>query len=164
MTVSRQIQHRAADPSSFSTARIVRDRCGSRGSPHPTGWVLGQFAKTASVARRRYTEFVRSGLGLSSPWEHLRGQVLLGAPGFVEQLKPYLTGRRRLKDIPRAQRLLDRPSLEALFREDQTPRKSQRNQRIRQAHLQYAYTLSDIARYQGLHYTTVSKIVNEREN
>ncbi len=35
---------------------------------------------------------------------------------------------------------------------------------IRHAHLQYAYTLSDIARNQGLHYTTVSKIVNEREN
>ncbi|MGH8512095.1 MAG: REP-associated tyrosine transposase [Gammaproteobacteria bacterium] len=127
-------------------------------------WVLGQFAKTASVARRRYTEFIRSGLGLSSPWEHLRGQVLLGGPGFVESLKPYLAGRRRLKDIPRAQRLLDRPSLETLFRKDESPRKSQRNQRIRQAHLQYAYTLSAIARYQGLHYTTVSKIVNDTNN
>jgi DNA-binding MarR family transcriptional regulator len=32
---------------------------------------------------------------------------------------------------------------------------------IRQAHLQHGYTLTEIGAYLGLHYSTVSKVVNE---
>jgi len=38
--------------------------------------------------------------------------------------------------------------------------KEVRNQRIRDAHLKYGYTLKDIADVIGLHYTTISKVVS----
>jgi AraC-like DNA-binding protein len=37
--------------------------------------------------------------------------------------------------------------------------KPERNRRIVRAHLAHGYTLAEIARHGGLHYTTVSKIV-----
>ncbi|MGH8679554.1 MAG: transposase [Burkholderiales bacterium] len=127
-------------------------------------WILSQFAKTPSAARRRYIEFVAAGIGLPSPWESLKGQCLLGAASFVDALKPYLAHRRRLKEVPRAQRLLDRPALSDLVSDDETQPKARRNQQIRKAHLQYGYTLTQIARHLDIHYTTVSKVINATEN
>jgi len=124
-------------------------------------WVLSQFARTKVSARRRYREFVEAGIGLASPWEALQGQTLLGGEGFVEKLKPYLSGQRKLREIPRKQRLVDRPSLKSLFGGADQNTKARRNQLIRRAHLQCGYTLSEIAAHLDIHYTTVSKVVNE---
>lgn len=127
--------------------------------------MLSQFAKTKVSARRRYGESVEAGIGLPSPWQALPGQTLLGGEGFVEKLKPYLTGLRKLREVPRKQRLLDRPSLKSLFGDADQGSKARRNQLIRRAHLQCGYTLKEIAAHLDLHYTTVSKVVNEnREN
>jgi putative transposase len=127
-------------------------------------WILGQFARTPSAARRRYVEFVRAGIGLPSPWEKLQGQTLLGTAGFVDTLKPYLSSRRRLKEVPRAQRLLDRPALAQILSDEGEGSKVRRNRLIRKAHLQYGYTLTQIARKLGIHYTTVSKVINAKRN
>lgn len=125
-------------------------------------WVLSQFAKTKVSARRRYSEFVKAGgVGMPSPWEALKGQTLLGGERFVEKLKPYLTGQRKLREVPRKQRLLDRPSLKSLFANADQGSKTHRNQLIRQAHLECGYTLSEIGAHLDIHYTTVSKVVNE---
>ncbi len=59
-----------------------------------TDWVLGQFAKTRAVARRRYAEFVAQGKGLPSPWAAVKGQALLGSEAFVEAIRPLLGGAR----------------------------------------------------------------------
>lgn len=75
-----------------------------------TDWVLGQFAKTRAVARRRYAQFVAEGGSQQSPWLAVRGQALLGSEVFVEKMRPLLEDARDLKEIPRPQRLLDRPS------------------------------------------------------
>lgn len=124
-------------------------------------WVLSQFAKTRVSARRRYGEFVEAGIGVPSPWEALKGQTLLGSEGFIEKLRPYLRGRRKLREVPRKQRLLDRPSLKTLFGDTDQGSKARRNLLIRRAHLQCGYTLSEIAAYLDIHYTTVSKVVND---
>jgi plasmid maintenance system antidote protein VapI len=39
--------------------------------------------------------------------------------------------------------------------------REERNEAILSAHLEYGYSLSEIARHLGLHYTTISKIVKE---
>ena len=63
-------------------------------APVPAGltidWVLSQFARTKPVARKRYAAFVREGVGLTSPWRELKGQVLLGSPGFIKKMAPHL--------------------------------------------------------------------------
>jgi hypothetical protein len=54
-----------------------------------------------------------------------------------------------------------RLSLSALFEGVQAGSQSLRNRCIRQAHLRHGYTLTEIGAYLGLHYSTVSKVVNE---
>ena len=41
-------------------------------------WLLSQFGRQRPAAQRKYRAFVADGLGHGSPWEHVRGQVLLG--------------------------------------------------------------------------------------
>ena len=128
------------------------------------GWVLSQFAKTPVAARRRYVDFVMAGIEQPSPWENLKAQSLLGTAGFVEGLKPYLAHWRRQKEVPRAQRHVDRPTLGEILPDAEKPSKARRNVQIRRAHLQYGYTLAQIARHLDIHYTTVSKVINAPEN
>ncbi len=76
--------------------------------PIPPGlsidWVLGQFAKTRPVARKRYAAFVQAGIGERSPWEELKGQVLLGSEAFVEAMASYLKASEAVTEIPKRQR------------------------------------------------------------
>jgi len=124
-----------------------------------TDWVLGQFAKTRAVARRRYADFVAKGESLPSPWTALRGQTLLGSLAFVEKMRPLLEGARDLKEIPRSQRLLHRPSLRKMFTKAVQDDKLLRDEAIRKSYLDYGYSMATIARHAGVHYSTVSKVI-----
>ena len=124
-----------------------------------TDWVLGQFAKTRAVARLRYAAFVAQGGGLPAPWSAVRGQALLGSEAFVEKMRPLLEGVRDLKEIPRTQRLLHRPTLGRMFTKAIQGDKVLRDAAIRKAYLDYGYSMAAIARDAGLHYSTVSKVI-----
>lgn len=124
-----------------------------------TDWVLGQFAKTRAAARRRYAEFVAEGEGLPSPWPAVRGQALLGPEAFVEKMRPLLEGLCDLKEIPRTQRLLHRPSLENVFSNVAQGDKALRNEAIKKAFLDHGYSMATIARHAKVHYSTVSKVI-----
>ena len=126
-------------------------------------WVLAQFGKQRAAAQRRYRAFVAQGIGQASPWAQLRGQVLLGSKAFVERMKPGLQDKRRLREIPRGQRFAARPTLTKLFGAATRSDKSQRNQAIRNAHLDHGYSLSQIGRAVNLHFSTISRIVNREE-
>ena len=41
--------------------------------------------------------------------------MLLGSDKFVSSLQPLLEGKHKLKEFPRAQRLIARPALKTLF-------------------------------------------------
>jgi hypothetical protein len=99
-------------------------------------------------------------VGQASPWENLQGQVLLGDDAFVERLQPGLRERREIKEIPRKQRVATRPALAELFSPGKPVALRRRNEVIRQAHVEYGYSLSEIGRTVGLHYSTISRIVN----
>ncbi|MCW8917313.1 MAG: transposase [Gammaproteobacteria bacterium] len=124
-----------------------------------SGWLLGQFAKTPKVARRRYGEFVAQGLTSESPWDSLKGQILLGGAEFVQKIQPLLVAAAGAKEISRAQRLAHRPSLKALFTSKVLETKPKRDDAIRCAHTDYGYTMAAIAHETGLHHSTVSKII-----
>jgi len=140
-----------------ATAGIVR-------SPSflTTDWVLSEFGRIRRKAQDRYKEFVKEGIKKPSPWENLRGQILLGDDKFVVRLEPYLKDVQEVREVPRVQRFANRPLLEELFRDIKGKSKSIRNKMIREVHLSYGYTLVEIARVAGLHYTTVSRIVNQK--
>jgi len=124
-------------------------------------WVLSQFAQTEAAARRSYREFVRPGAADESPWLKLRGQVFLGSERFVAKMRPVLRSKAALKEIPRHQRFASRPQIKTALPLNKLHSKSQRDSAIRAAHLRHGYTLSEIGAHLGLHYTTVSKLVNQ---
>jgi putative transposase len=140
-----------------ATAGIVR-------SPSflTTDWILSQFGHRRGQAENGYKSFVQDGVKKSSPWENLRGQILLGDDKFVLGLEPYLKRAHRIREVPREQRFVERHSLEELFKG--AVGKSKRNRLIRNAHLRYGYTLGEIGRVLGLHYSTVSKVVNRNNS
>ena len=124
-----------------------------------TDWLLSQFGRQRAAAQRHYAEFVAQGGGLPSPWSALKGQVMLGSQAFIEQMRPLLEQKADLKEIPRAQRLLHRPSLKAVFTKAIQRDKASRDEAIRKAHHAHGYSMADIARHAGVHYSTVSKVI-----
>jgi len=129
-----------------------------------TDWILSQFGHRRSQTENGYKSFVKDGVKKSSPWKNLRGQILLGDDKFVLRLEPYLKQVQRVREVPRGQRFVERPSLEELFRGAVGKSKQKRNRLIRNAHLRYGYTLVEIGRVLGLHYSTISKVVKENNS
>ena len=134
--------------------------------PHPavtTDWILGQFGGRRKEAQRRYRDFVESGIEGGRMWEEVRGQSLLGDEGFAEDLMGYLKGQRDIREIPRSQRHAGRPALARLFTSEVIGNKKGRDRKIIEAVERHAYSQREIADHLGLHYTTVSRIINETE-
>jgi putative transposase len=126
-------------------------------------WLLTQFGRQRLTAQRKYRGFVAEGVGCGSPWEHVQGQVLLGSEQFVERLAPGLQDKRPFKEIPRQQRFAARPKLSQLFPARSRADRARRNDAIRRAHLEHGYSLSEIGQAVGLHYSTISRIVNPQD-
>jgi putative transposase len=123
-------------------------------------WVLAQFSPRRARAEQLYRQFVEEGItATASPWAQVRGQAVLGPEPFVEQLRPQLTSSTQATEIPQAQRWLARPALATLFAGPQQTTGLQREQTIWAAHIQHGYSLTAIGRHLGLHYSTISKIV-----
>ena len=102
---------------------------------------------------------MREGIERPSIWEGVHAQVLLGDEDFVVKLKGDVTGLEEMAEIPRAQRYLGRPRLQALFEGKLT--KSKRDARIGKAVHRYGYSQKQVADYLMLHYATVSRLANQ---
>ncbi|MDH5669208.1 MAG: transposase [Nitrospira sp.] len=126
-------------------------------------WLLAQFGQQRAAAQRKYQAFVAEGRDQGSPWEAVRGQVLLGSEQFVERLAPGLQDKRLLTEIPRRQRFAARPTLRHLVGARTRTDRARRNETLRRAHLEHGYSLSEIGRAVSLHYSTVSRIVSAQE-
>jgi putative transposase len=124
-------------------------------------WVLGLFSRKKAEAQKRYSQFVRQGIQKASPWNELQGQVLLGEEGFIDKYKDLLSDKEQVKEIPRSQRYVSRPSLSKLLAKHDSV--SRRNKRMHSANVKYGYTLKEIADHLGIHYTTVSKVIKGLE-
>jgi len=127
-------------------------------------WVLGQFHSQRRRAEKKYQQFVQDGISTASPWAQVQGQVVLRRTEFVETLRPLLADKDRMQEIPRVQRLVDRPALGKILSAQQVAAKDKRDQAIWAAHVQYSYSLTAIGKRLGLHYTTISKIIQRQQN
>jgi putative transposase len=130
-----------------------------------TEWLLGNFSLSLDAARRRYRQFVSDGMtSIESPWEKVAGQILLGTEAFVRQAKEHIGERQVIAEIPKIQRHVGRPGLGEIFSPGHDFPKGERNRLILLAHITHGYRLKEIAQALDLHYTTVSKVINSREN
>jgi putative transposase len=116
-----------------------------------TDWILEQFGKNRLRAQQQYREFVREGLA-SRPWEKLKAQIYLGSEAFIEK---HASRQKDLKEIPRAQLRVAKPSLERIFA--RSGKKA-----IAEAYEQ-GYRLNEIAAHLGIHYGTVSRRLKRME-
>lgn len=67
-----------------------------------------------------------------------------------------------LREVPRHQRFSTRPSLDKLFAT--ITDREERNEKLYEAHVRFGYTLTEIGNQVGLHYATISRIVqSERQ-
>ena len=123
-------------------------------------WVLAQFHRHRDKAQSLYKKFVNEGVGDAGPWHQLDGQVILGDAKFAQQARKRAHTRMDVKEIPRRQRYAGRPALRALFGDAAGRSRAQRNMLIKLAHHEHGYTLTSIGDALGLHYTTISKVVN----
>jgi putative transposase len=121
-------------------------------------WLDAGSLRAAFGSRARYLEFVRAGIGRAAPWSLLRG-VLLGSDEFVARLAPHVDPRLVAGELPREQRLGARPSLEVLLTDEVIASRRRRNEAIRELAHSGRYSMAEIARHLGLHYSTVSRIV-----
>lgn len=133
--------------------------------PHPclmTDWILGQFAQQRRTAKTKYQEFVQSGTGKINIWEDVKGQSLLGEEGFAQELINYVKGYEDIKEISKERRHVSRPGLGDIFIKDTKNKKHELNKKARDAVEKYGYNMREIAEHLGVHYSTISRMVNAR--
>jgi REP-associated tyrosine transposase len=110
-----------------------------------TDWILEQFGKSQLRAQQQYRKFVRDGMA-TRPWDDLKGQIYLGSEAFVEK---HASGKKDIKEIPRAQLRAAKPSLQKIFA--RSGKKA-----IAEAY-EHGYRLNEIAAHLDVHYATVSR-------
>ena len=124
-----------------------------------TDWILGQFAKTRGIAKRRYAEFVMEGIGSKSIWNGLKAKSVLGNKEFLEEISGLMGEDDELPATPRNQRQIARPSLEELAGAGDLSEIGKRERFIRSAVDDQGYSQSEVARFLGINQSTVSRIL-----
>jgi putative transposase len=128
-------------------------------------WLLALFSEhDRREAQRRYEAFVLRGMrdAAALKKEAMFGKPILGTSTFIERFREVLKEKAPLAEIPRRQRFVSRPPLNALFHGVQE--KNQLRFLMHKAHVQHGYLKREIADHLGIHYSTVSKGIWEAEN
>jgi putative transposase len=123
-------------------------------------WILGQFGTNRRQVKKNYREFIVAGIGEERVWEKVKGQSILGENEFIEMLIRYVKRQEDIKEIPKNQRYINRPTLFEIFKGKILSEKKRRNIKAREAVEKYGYSQKDVADFLGVHYSTVSRLVN----
>lgn len=123
-------------------------------------WIDWAFPSASrDEAQRKYCLFVNNPVAKKVKVD--LSVTVLGSDAFESAVRGATTEAQPDGVLPRVYRSLGRPPLEALF--GLSMPRDERNQRIRRAHVEYGYRLSEVAIFLGLHPSTASLIVRELE-
>lgn len=133
------------------------------GKTVPPEWLqvnglLRQFGSDRCKATLRYIDFVRAGVGLASVWKDLQNQIYLGDANFVRTMQTQISSTTvDDQEIPKSQR---RPIAKPInhYVENYANAKAG----ILEAYKTGDYTMQQIANAFGIHYSTVSRVINPR--
>jgi len=126
-------------------------------------WILSQFGGRKRAAREAYKRFVMAETGRESPWETLKGQIFLGTEEFIKDLRGLLEKKVKIKEVPRVQRYVARPSLKGLLKGKREKGRLAGDRAIYDAYVRYGYTMKEIADHLGLHYATIGRAIKRME-
>jgi len=127
-----------------------------------TDEILSHLGSKRSLAQEKYRQYVREAIGAPTIWEDLRAQSILGTEAFADALTDHVTGRSTVKEIPKEQRLLGRPTLKKLFGQSER-QKAKRDQLIANAVYQHGYSQIEVAQHLDLHYSTISRLIKNHK-
>jgi putative transposase len=125
-------------------------------------WILGQFSSKKTVAERDYMKFIKEGIRDNKLWKKLAGNVVFGNKDFVEKISQFIKPKEKIKEIPRSQRYISRPSIDELFKNKERIDKKSLRLLIKKAYY-YGYTMKQIAERLEIHYATVSRALRKVE-
>jgi putative transposase len=123
-----------------------------------TDWILKNFGDIKKEAEKNYHDFVYVGIEEDDPFRKLGKGGILGSPQFIDYIWDKERGSEELKEVPRDQRMIKRPTLDDLFSETMSTK--DRNNIILFAKKKCAYSNKEIGDYLNIHYSTVSKVIN----
>lgn len=123
-----------------------------------TDWLLGSFGEVRAAAIQAYIDFVRAGVAQPSIWAGLRNQVFLGNEEFVRRVQAQ-SDRLDDAEIPRAQRRAAARDLDHYLATT-----ASLHDAMCAAFASGGYTMAEIARHVGVHYSTVSRAVRRGED
>jgi putative transposase len=126
-------------------------------------WILSQFERRKKIAIEKYRKFVMEGVDKESPWETLKGQIFWGRDEFVKQFSAFLDEKEKIKEVPKLQRYVARPSLRELFKGEKGEEGKADDKTIYAVYVRYGYTMKEIAEHLGLHYATISRAIKRVE-
>ncbi|HET8576757.1 MAG TPA: transposase [Methylomirabilota bacterium] len=123
---------------------------------------LSGFAERAG-AQRAYRAFVSAALeeAAEAPAPAPNGATLARRDSMVRIGMERGSGPK-LREIPRAQRFAGRPALSEMFSGARS--RAERNARCAVAVRSFGYTLRELADFLGLHYATVSRVLEQSDN
>jgi putative transposase len=130
--------------------------------PHPCltrDWILGQFGSKRRQSEKKYSEFIMAGIGEEKIWKDVKGQSILGEDEFIKRFLNHAKGYEEVKEIPKSQRYIGRPGLVELMKG--AKRRKEISRKAKEAVERYGYSQKEVADYLGIHYSTVSRMVNK---
>lgn len=127
-------------------------------------WILSQFSLDKKKAIEEYKQFVISGYNTEFPHNELVGQIILGSEGFLKKVNSHLSqeSKDNMQEVPREQQLSLLPQLDEIFQEE-VRKGTPRDNIIYMVYYDYNFTMKEIGEYLGLHYTTISRVINRCE-
>jgi putative transposase len=93
----------------------------------------------------------------------VRAQSVLGEGEFIESLSDYVRGRKKIPEIAKSQRFMNKPSLRAIFRSEVLRDKRKRDKSIGEAVFEHGYTQREVADHLRIHFTSVSRILRAKD-
>ena len=133
--------------SSYADVVGIRSGASSRLAVNAT---LALFGEDRAAARASYEQFVVAGIGARLPAPHPDNPLVIGDDAFLERVMTY--GSDPSSEVPRPERVA-RPLAQV------AADLSSRNEAIRDAFATGTYSQANLARHFGLHYSTVSRIL-----
>ena len=125
-------------------------------------WIRSQFGKDADEAKKAYANFVLQGIDAEYPDEAVTGQIILGDKRFIGTIAKQVNKSSLKKEIPRKQRYSTGTELDEIFQKGARQREK-RETTIYRAYVQGGYTMHEIGKYLGLHYSSISLALRKHE-
>lgn len=124
--------------------------------------VLKFFDEDKTIARKEYEKFLYEKVDGKKTWNDLRAGLILGSANFAKEIIEK-NKNKATNENTKKERYVDRPTLNIFFKNKNSLNKKERNSLIYKSYIDYGYSFSEIGREVDLHYSSVSKIIRQKQ-